>query len=64
MPGSFPVDISNEIYLVVDSSKFDRYSLTTYASVVDFNGIITDALPPAATHARLEAMGARLFVAE
>lgn len=58
------MDISNEIYLVVDSSKFDRYSLTTYASVVDFNGIITDALPTAATHARLEAMGARLLVAE
>ena len=55
--------ISNEIYLVADSSKFDNYSLTSYASVVDFNGIITDALLPEETRARLEALGAKICVA-
>lgn len=58
------MEISNEIYLVTDSSKFDSYSLTTYAAVRDFDGIITDSLLPAETKRRLEALGARIIIAE
>ena len=36
------MSISNEIYLLADSSKFETYSLMSYAHVKDFNGIITD----------------------
>lgn len=35
--------ISNEIYLLADSSKFETYSLISYAHVRDFNGVITDS---------------------
>jgi len=57
-------EISNEIYLVADSFKFDTYSLTSYASVRDFDGIITDALLPEETRQRLKALGAKLIIAE
>lgn len=36
------MSISNEIYLLADSSKFEAYSLISYAHVKDFDGIITD----------------------
>ena len=57
------MEVSNEIYLVVDSSKFDSYSLTAYAAVRDFDGIVTDALLPAETKQKLEALGARIIIA-
>ena len=58
------MDISNEIYLVADSYKFDSYSLTSYASVRDFSGIITDSRLPGQTREKLEALGARVIIAE
>ena len=56
--------VSHEIYLVADSSKFDSYSLTAYASVRDFTGVITDNRLSDGTRARLEALGARICMAE
>ena len=58
------MEVSHEIYLVADSSKFDTYSLTTYASVRDFTGIISDALLPAEIRRNLEALGAKICIAE
>lgn len=56
------MDISNEIYLVADSNKFDSYSLTTYASVRDFSGIITDSQLPGETRDKLESFGAKIII--
>lgn len=58
------MEISHEIYLVSDSYKFDSYSLTGYASVRDFSGIITDSRLPEATRSKLESLGARVIIAE
>ena len=58
------MDISNELYLVADSSKFDTYSLTSYASIGDFDGIVTDSRLSADIRRKLEDMGAKMILAE
>ena len=58
------MDVSHEIYLVVDSSKFDTYSLTAYASIRDFTGIITDSQLSPEVLNKLEAIGARVIIAD
>lgn len=56
--------ISNEIYLLADSSKFDNYSLIAYASVKDFNGIITDSALPQNIRARITELGGNLIFSD
>ena len=57
------MEVSDEIYLVADSSKFDTYSLTAYANVRDFSGIITDSQIPPEIRRKLETLGTRIIVA-
>jgi len=35
-------------YLLLDSSKFDRVSMNTYAQISDFTAVLTEAVPPPA----------------
>lgn len=56
------MSISNKIYLLADSSKFDTYSLMGYASVKDFNGIITDSGLPQTVRARIDELGGNLIL--
>jgi len=39
-------DMANSIYLLVDSSKFDKTSLFSYCQIKDLDGIITEKQPP------------------
>jgi len=39
------VEKASKNYLLVDSSKFNKAALTTYASIESFDGIITDCVP-------------------
>lgn len=55
------MDISNRRYLVVDASKFDTYSLTTYANVRDFDGIITDSALPMSIREAITGCGGKLI---
>ena len=55
------MSISNEIYLLADSSKFDSYSLISYASAKDFNGIITDNGLPEEIRSRIKEAGGNLI---
>ena len=54
--------ISQKIYLLVDSSKFNDYSLISYAFVSDFDGIITDDSLEPETKDKIERLGGRLFI--
>lgn len=58
------INISKEIYLLADSSKFDSYSLMTYASVNDFDGIITDNSLAENTCGRIQDLGGNLIFPE
>lgn len=40
------VEKSNDIYLLVDSSKFDVSALMTYCKLSDINHLVTDKKPP------------------
>jgi len=40
------VEKSNDLYLLVDSSKFDVSALMTYCQLSDINHIVTDKKPP------------------
>lgn len=55
------MSVSNEIYLLADSSKFDNYSLMSYASVKDFAGIITDNNLPQNIRTRITELGGNLI---
>lgn len=55
------MSISNQIYLLADSSKFDNYSLMAYASVKDFNGIITDNSLSQLIQSRITELGGNLI---
>ncbi|SFJ81455.1 transcriptional regulator, DeoR family [Halobacillus dabanensis] len=39
------VDRSEEVYLLVDHSKFDHYSITTYCDMEDIDYLVTDEMP-------------------
>ena len=58
------MSVSDKIYLLADSSKFDSHSLTTYASVRDFDGIITDSAIPEKIQAHIKKLGGNLILAE
>lgn len=54
--------IAHKVYLLADSSKFDQYSLVSYASVKDFNGIITDNNIKKETEKRIIENGGKLII--
>lgn len=56
------ISISNKIYLVADSSKFGHYSLSTYANVRDFDGIITDHDLPENLRQDIRRAGGKLLI--
>lgn len=58
------MNISNEIYLLADSSKFNSFSLMAYASVRDFNGIITDSSLPQEIRTRISELGGNLIFSD
>ena len=39
------LECSTITYLLIDSTKFDKFSLLTYAKLPDFNAVITDKMP-------------------
>ena len=53
-----------ETYVLVDSSKFNRYSLISYSHVKNVTGIITDSRIDMETKERLQEMGANIIVAD
>lgn len=57
------MSISNQIYLLADSSKFESYSLMSYASVKDFVGIITDNNLPQNVRSRINDLDGNLIIA-
>lgn len=40
------VERSEEVFLLVDHTKFDKYSLTTYCDLKEIDYIVTDKTPP------------------
>lgn len=58
------ISISKEIYLLADYTKFDSYSLMAYASVKDFDGIITDNCLAESTCTRIQDLGGKLIFPE
>ena len=52
---------ANRVYLVADSSKFDGYSLVSYAKVSDFDGIVTDSGLDAGKTGRIPGCAGRLI---
>ena len=56
------LEVSDKIYLVADASKFESYSLTTYAHVREFDGIITDSSLPEAVRSSIAACGGKLII--
>ena len=57
------MEISNEVYLVADSSKFETFSLTSYASVRDFDGIVTDEGLSLENREKITSVGGKLLIA-
>ncbi|MCD2491907.1 DeoR/GlpR family DNA-binding transcription regulator [Lacrimispora sp. NSJ-141] len=53
-----------ETYVLVDSSKFNQYSLISYSHIKDVTGVITDSNISPETKERLQKMGANLIVAD
>lgn len=57
-------EVANEVYLLVDSSKFNTYDLTAYARLNQFAGIITDKGIDEKTVAFLKKRNVKLIIAE
>ena len=57
-------DIANKVYLLVDSSKFNKYDLTAYAHLNQFAGIITDDGIDSKTLAHFEKKGTHIIIAK
>lgn len=55
---------AQKTYILADSSKFDKYSLISYAVAQDFDGIITDSNLADGIRARLTDSGANLIIAD
>lgn len=55
---------SMETYVMVDSSKFDTYSLISYSHAKNVTGLITDSGIRPEVRRRLEDMGVNIIVAE
>lgn len=58
------MDISDEIYLLADSSKFGSYSLISYASVNDFHGVITDRYLPQNIQKGIQDLGGKFIFSD
>lgn len=54
---------AKEVYVLADSSKFDKFNLISCADGQDVTGIITDHKLPSETASRLEELGVRLIIA-
>ena len=57
------MSVSRECYLAADSSKFDHFSLVSYAQLNDFSGIVTDSRLAAGTKQSLMEKGSPLIFA-
>lgn len=55
---------SQKVYVLVDSTKFDKRSLAIYGNVRDVTGIITDPGIDDRTYAQLTKAGANIIIAE
>lgn len=55
---------AKETYILLDSSKFNKYNLITYAHARDVAGIITDNHIPKKTVEQLTEMGVNIIIAE
>ena len=55
---------SDRIFILLDSSKYDRCSLVSYAGLGEANAIVSDARPGDALSAALSDAGVEVFVAE
>ena len=58
------IQSAQRTFVLVDSSKFDKYNLISYSHVKDVTGVITDSGIQEETREKLEKMGANLIVAE
>lgn len=56
--------IARSVYLLADASKFDDHSLVSYASVTDFDGVITDKGLSDQAKNTLTRLGARVLIAD
>lgn len=58
------MNMSHKIYLLADSTKFESYSLMSYASVSDFAGIITNNALPLNIRNKITNLGGNLLFTE
>src|SRR5690606_3649555 len=58
------IEASDELWIVVDSSKFDGKGLATVATLSEIHVVITDSGISPAVHRQLEEMGVRVVVGE
>lgn len=55
---------SDKVFTLLDSSKFSRVSLLSYASLSDVDGIVTDRAPEGSLAASLEQNGVQVFLTD
>ncbi len=58
------IDISREVFVVTDSSKFNKRSFALIAPMAKVNGVITDAHIPEAEKERIEKQGIQVIIAD
>ncbi|MDO4323986.1 MAG: DeoR/GlpR family DNA-binding transcription regulator [Lachnospiraceae bacterium] len=55
---------SRKVYVLVDSTKFNKFNLIMYSNVQDVTGIITDSGIDMQTYEKLKSQGCNIIIAE
>jgi len=58
------MQMAKEKYLLVDSSKYQRYNLICYAQLREFDGVIVDGEIPQEEIEKLKELGANIIIAD